>query len=105
LKVLAQHDRADAALARPVKISAPLPTQSPASALLKSKLARCHPKEIYRHDFSTFVDEPPLSSQGGKGVVVAGCPACRKRLQSMNEFLDHLAKDVMPKPLDRLSSQ
>jgi hypothetical protein len=73
--------------------------------LLKSKLLDAIQKEIYRHDFGTFVDEPPLTSQGGKGVVVAGCPACRMRLQSMNEFLDHLAKDVMPSLLDRLSSE
>ena len=73
--------------------------------MLKSKLLDEIQKEIYRHDFSTFVDEPPLTSQGGNGVVVAGCPACGKRLQSMNEFLDHLAKDAMPKLLDRLSSK
>jgi hypothetical protein len=73
--------------------------------MLKSKLLAEIQKEIYRHDFGTFVDEPPLVSQGGKGVVVAGCPTCKKRLQSMNEFLDHLAKDVMPSLLDRLSSE
>jgi hypothetical protein len=70
--------------------------------MLKSKLLDAIQKEIYRHDFGTYVDEPPPVSKGGKGVVVAGCPACRKRLQSMNEFLDHLAKDAMPKLLDRL---
>ena len=73
--------------------------------MLKFKLLNAIQKEIYRHDFGTFVDEPPLTSQGGKGVVVAGCPACKKRLQSMNEFLDHLAKDAMPSLLDRLSSE
>jgi hypothetical protein len=46
--------------------------------MLKSKLLDAIQKEIYRHDFGTFVDEPPLSSKGGKGVVVAGCPACRR---------------------------
>ena len=60
--------------------------------------------ELYRHDFGTFVDEPPSTAQGGQGVVVAGCPACRKRLFSMNQFIDHLAKDVLPSLLDRLSS-
>jgi hypothetical protein len=33
----------------------------------------------------------------GRGVVVAGCPARRKRL-------DHLAQDVMPELIDRLSA-
>jgi len=32
-------------------------------------------KEIQRHDFSYFVDEPPSMAEGGRGVVVAGCPA------------------------------
>jgi len=72
--------------------------------MLKSKLLAEIQAEIYRHDFGTFVDQPPSVAQGGKGVVVAGCPACRKRLQSMNYFLDHLAKDVMPALLDRIST-
>jgi hypothetical protein len=46
--------------------------------MLKSKLLDAIQKEIYRHDFGTFVDEPPLSSKGGKGVVVAVCPECRR---------------------------
>jgi len=32
--------------------------------------------EIHRHDFGTFVDEPPSVAQGGKGVIVPG-PAVR----------------------------
>ena len=52
--------------------------------MLKSKLLDAIQKEIYRHDFGTYVDNPPSVAQGGKGVVVAGCPACKKRLQSMN---------------------
>jgi hypothetical protein len=59
----------------------------------------------YRHDFGTYVDDPPGIGQGGRGIVVAGCPACKKRLQSMNEFLRHLAEDAMPTLLDRLSKQ
>jgi Fe-S oxidoreductase len=64
--------------------------------MLKSQLLAAIQKEIYRHDFSHFEE---------KGVVVAGCPTCRRRIQSMNEFLDHLAKDAMPRLLDRLSSE
>jgi len=60
-------------------------------------------KEIRRHDLSYFVDEPPSVAQGGKGVVVAGCPACKKRINTMTQFLDHLANDVMPVLIDRLS--
>jgi hypothetical protein len=70
----------------------------------KSLLLAAIQKEIQRHDFSYFVDEPPSVAQGGKGVVVAGCPACQKRVNTMQQFLDHLAKDVMPALIDRLSA-
>ncbi len=45
----------------------------------KSVLLRALQQEIRRHDFNYFVHEPPLIAQGGKGVVVPGCPACMKR--------------------------
>jgi hypothetical protein len=60
-------------------------------------------QEIHRHDFSHFIDEPPSVAEGGKGVVVGGCPACRRRINSMTQFLDHLANDAMPALLDRLA--
>jgi len=28
---------------------------------------------------SPFVDEPPSIAQGGRGVVVPGCPTCKKK--------------------------
>ena len=59
-------------------------------------------KEIQRHDLSYFVDEPPSVAQGGKGV--SGCPACKKRIDTMTQFLDHLAKDAMPALIDRLAA-
>jgi hypothetical protein len=55
--------------------------------------------------FDTFVGEPPAVANGGKGVVVAGCATYKKRLQSMNEFLRHLAEDAMPSLLNQLSSE
>jgi hypothetical protein len=60
--------------------------------------------ELHRHDFSHFVENPPAVAQHGKGVVVPGCPACKKRINTMPQFLDHLADDVLPPLLDRLSS-
>jgi len=53
----------------------------------KSALLAAIQREIYRHDFGTYVVDPPTIAQGGRGIVVADCPACKKRLQSMNEFL------------------
>jgi len=71
----------------------------------KSELLRALQQEIRRHDFNYFVDQPPSVAQGGKGVVVPGCPACRKRINTMGKFLDHLAEDAMPALIERLSTK
>jgi hypothetical protein len=69
----------------------------------KSQLLAALKSEIQRHDFSYFVDDPPSVAQGGKGVVVTGCPNCRKRFGTVPQFIDHLTDDVLPGVLDRLS--
>ena len=69
----------------------------------KSVLLRALQQEIRRHDFNYFVDQPPSIAQGGRGVVVPGCPACMKRINTMSQFLDHLADDVMPALIEKLS--
>jgi hypothetical protein len=71
----------------------------------KSVLLAAIQKEIQRHDFSYFVDEPPSVAQGGKGVVVSGWPACKKRFNATSEFLDHLANDTMPALINRLAGR
>jgi hypothetical protein len=47
--------------------------------------------------------KPPSIAQGGKGVVVPGCPACMEGINTMSQFLDHLADDAMPALIERLS--
>lgn len=69
----------------------------------KSALLAAIQKEIQRHDLWYFVDEPPSIAQGCKGVVVAGCPTCRKGINTIPQFLDHLTNDAMPDLIDRLS--
>jgi hypothetical protein len=69
----------------------------------KSELLRALQTEIRRHTFDTFVDHPPSIAQGGNGVVTPGCPACRKRLFTMANFMDHLADDVLRDPINKLS--
>ncbi len=69
----------------------------------KSALLRALQQEIRRHDFSHFVDQPPSVAQGGHGVVVPGCPACKKRINTVTGFLDHLADDVMPALIEKMS--
>jgi hypothetical protein len=70
----------------------------------KSVLLEAIQKEIHRHDLSYFVSDPPSVAQGGRGMVVAGCPACRKRINTISQFLDHLANDAMPALIERLST-
>jgi len=59
-------------------------------------------REFPKHCWDTFIDEPPSIAQGGRGVVVPGCPACRKKINTITEFVDHLTDDVMPKILEDL---
>jgi hypothetical protein len=62
-------------------------------------------KKSIAHDFTNVVDEPPSIAAGGKGVVVTGCPTCKKRFQTTSQFIDHLTDDVLPPLLDGLSSE
>jgi hypothetical protein len=68
----------------------------------KSALLAALKAEIQRHDFSHFIGDPPSVAQGGNGVVVSGCPSCKKRFGTMPQFLDHLTDDVLPALLNRL---
>jgi hypothetical protein len=73
--------------------------------MLKSDLLKALQTEIRRHDFSTFLTETPSMANGGPGVVVPGCPACRKRINTMAQFLDHLAGNVLPALLDKIQDR
>jgi hypothetical protein len=53
-------------------------------------------REVRRHSWDFFVDSPPSIAQGGKGVVVPGCPACKKPTNTSNGFIDHIAEDILP---------
>ena len=44
--------------------------------------------QLRKHTLSTFTDD--------HGMTVPGCPACRKRLHTVNQFVEHLAVDVIP---------
>jgi len=71
----------------------------------KSVLLAAFKQEIQKHDLTHFVDNPPSIAQGGKGVVVPGCPPCKKRINTMSQFLDHLAEDAMPALIEKLSTE
>lgn len=56
--------------------------------------------ELQHHNWDFFVDNPPAIGQGGKGVVIPGCPACRKRLNTLGQFMEHISKDVVPHAIE-----
>jgi len=67
-------------------------SRGPLAAIL-ALLPRRLQFELRRHDFSTFSEN---------GLVVPGCPACKKRLNTLGQFMDHLA-DNIPGLINRLS--
>ncbi len=62
----------------------------------KCSILQAAQRELKRHSWEHFVDDPPSIAQGGKGVVVLGCPACKKVISTSNGFIEHLANDVLP---------
>jgi hypothetical protein len=66
----------------------------------KCSILQAAQRELKRHSWEHFVDDPPSIAQGGKGVVVPGCPACKKVISTSNGFIEHLANDVLPEILD-----
>jgi hypothetical protein len=52
--------------------------------------------ELMRHGLDTFISDGVSVALGGSGVVVTGCPYCRKRFQTVNQLMYHLADDVLP---------
>jgi hypothetical protein len=62
----------------------------------KHKILAAAKIELQRHVWDTYVDNPPSVAEGGPGVVVPGCAACRKRINTNSQYLRHLADDVLP---------
>jgi hypothetical protein len=63
---------------------------------IKEKVLKEAKSELMKHSLDTFVDGGVSVALGGSGVVVTGCPACRKRFQTVNQLMYHLADDVLP---------
>ena len=62
----------------------------------KAKILMTAKTELMRHSWDTFVDEPRSIEHVREGIVVQGCPRCRKRLDTKDQFMRHLADDVLP---------
>jgi hypothetical protein len=58
--------------------------------------------EFIRHKWDMFEDEPPSAGAGGCGVVIPGCPACRKHINTLDEFFRHQSDDVLPVTLRKV---
>jgi len=57
--------------------------------------------ELMKHHWDVFCTEPLSIAEGGKGVIVPGCVHCKKLLYTNNQYLSHLAIDVMPGILEK----
>jgi len=64
----------------------------------KSELLRALQTEIQEHNLSTFMHEK-------EKVVITGCSLCRKHFGTVEQFKRHLAEDVLPPLLDKLSAE
>jgi len=58
-------------------------------------------EELMRHHRDTFCTQPLSIAEGGKGVIVPGCVACRILLYTNNQYLSHLAIDVLPQIIEQ----
>lgn len=59
-------------------------------------------EELMKHDWDTFCTQPLSISQGGKGVIVPRvCSLQKKIIYTTNQYLSHLALDVLPAILEK----
>ena len=71
-----------------------------AAGMDKTKILMTAKTEFLRHHWGTFVDESPSLARGSRGTATMGCPRCRKRLNTIDEYMRHLADDVLPPIVD-----
>jgi hypothetical protein len=67
----------------------------------KAKILAAAKTELCRHSWTTFPDELPTVANAGKGVIIPGCPPCKKRINTEAQYLRHLSDDVLPVILRR----
>ncbi len=66
----------------------------------KTAIHQAAQEELMKHHWDTFCTQPLSIAEGGKGVIVPGCVECRILLYTNNQYLSHLAIDVLPKILE-----
>jgi len=53
-----------------------------------SSILQAAQRELKRHSWEHFVDNPPSIAQGGKGIMTPGCAHCRKKLYTTNQSVE-----------------
>jgi hypothetical protein len=84
----------------PRRISAAIARNAILLDMDKAKILLTAQAELMRHAWDTFVDESAPVAEGGRRIVVNGCSRCKKRLETEDQYLRHLAKDVLPSIVD-----
>jgi hypothetical protein len=70
----------------------------------RDHLIRAAREEMRKHSFDTVVDDPAAGVQSGDGRIVPGCPVCKRKFYSLNQFVEHLVSDVLPIIADRVAA-
>jgi hypothetical protein len=74
---------------------------SPAQLSLdRAKILAIAKSEMGKHRWDFFMDQQHCATKGGKGAVVRGCPPCRKQLDSIRDYVDHLYEVALPKVIE-----
>jgi|SRR5579872_680159 len=71
------------------------------SVVTRQELLLIVQPELRKHDFDCFLDASQPLPEGRKGVVVPGCPYCKKTIYTMAQFIEHLTLDVLPLIFER----
>ncbi len=69
----------------------------------KNPILAAAQRELERHQWGNFTEgDSRTIAQGGRGVIVVGCMACKLRLNTIPQFMQHLSEDVLPQILDQV---
>ena len=80
----------------PVGLGSGAATNSIMDRETKSRIFESAKAEFVRHKWDMFEEEPPTASAEDRGASIPGCPACRKRINTLDQFFRHQSDDVLP---------
>lgn len=67
----------------------------------KNPLLLAAQRELEQHSWGHFIEgDTRTVGEGGKGTIAVGCEHCKIRLNTVPQYLQHLAEDVLPRILD-----